>query len=420
MRSKLTVFALKELRVILRDREALAILFLMPVGFVIIMSLALRDVMRPDGGPQASLVIVDGDRGVLSAAIATALQTYPALDIDIRATGDYPEEVAKVRTQVRRGSIRYALLLEPGLSTRHATQVEQASLTELSAGRSSDRINIPWLTDPTLRGDQRAVARMTLASALARIDLERIRSRIASVPFSAASLEGTSDSFGWLSLSEETSSTVQGSPRPSATQQNVPAYALLAVFMLVVPLSGTLIRERDQGSLARLASMPVPIAVVLGGKLLPWLAINLAQIILCFGVGRFLLPWLGGESLRFGASPGGLILVSLTVSAAAIGFGLLVATIGRTTEQATAFGATVVLLLAAIGGIMVPKLVMPPVLQSMTLLSPPGWALDAYLALLVRDATLADVTPHALALAAFAALCLAIAAHRFVRAVAPT
>ena len=36
----------KETRIILRDIEALAILFVMPAGFVLIMSLALQDVFQ--------------------------------------------------------------------------------------------------------------------------------------------------------------------------------------------------------------------------------------------------------------------------------------------------------------------------------------------------------------------------------------
>ena len=123
---------------------------------------------------------------------------------------------------------------------------------------------------------------------------------------------------------------------PSATQQNVPAYSLLAIFLLVVPLSATFIKERDQGTLLRLESMPVAAGVVIGGKVLPYMAINLLQLAVCFAVGTYVLPWLGGEALRMGDAPVAILVLSLAVSSAAIGFGLVVALFARTTEQATA------------------------------------------------------------------------------------
>ena len=121
----------------------------------------------------------------------------------------------------------------------------------------------------------------------------------------------------------------------------------------------------------------------------------------------------GAAPLHFEHALGGVVLLSAAASVAAIGFALLVAVFVRTVEQATAFGATAILLLAALGGIMVPRMMMPPLLQQVALLSPLGWAQDGFLDLFVRGAGAADVAHRAAMLLAFGMGCLLLASWRF-------
>jgi ABC-2 type transport system permease protein len=126
--------------------------------------------------------------------------------------------------------------------------------------------------------------------------------------------------------------------------------------------------------------------------------------------GRFLVPALGGEALELNGSPSLLILLGMSVSVAAIGYALLVASITRTTEQATLLGGAGNLILAAIGGIMVPKFVMPEAMQTLTNVSPMAWGLDGFLDVLLRAGTWRDVLGDVAALWIFAAAALALAA----------
>jgi ABC-2 type transport system permease protein len=157
----------------------------------------------------------------------------------------------------------------------------------------------------------------------------------------------------------------------------------------------------------------VPGLVVVGGKVPPYLLINLLQMALCLGVGRFVLPLMGGEALQFGRSLTGIIILSVSTSLAAIGFALVVSMFAHTAEQASAFGAAAILLLAALGGIMVPKTVMPAWLQDYAAWSPLGWAQDGFLDLFARGAGVTDVLGRAAALLAFAGACALLALWRF-------
>lgn len=413
MLRKLWISAAKELRVILRDREGLAILFVMPVGFVIIMSLALQDFFRQGAAPQFNLVLLDGDRGVLAQAIGHGAAGLPYFRVDHRKPDDYAAAEKRLRDDVTGGRVRFAMLLPPGLSQRFANPMPGSKSDVPPDVRGLPAIELALIADPTLRSDHLILARTALASLLSAIDMRRASAALSAAAFDPLWFRDSVRQRGGLRIAEARQASASLQPAPSATQQNVPAYSLLAVFLLVVPLSGTFIKERDQGSLLRLESMPVSSGVVVGGKVLPYLAINLLQIALCFAVGIYLLPLLGGDALRFGHSLAGIAVLSLAASLAAIGFGLLVALFARTTEQATAFGATAILLLAALGGIMVPKMLMPASLQAVAAYSPLGWALDGFLDLFVRDAGLRDVLPYAARLLAFALLCFGIALWRY-------
>jgi len=74
--------------------------------------------------------------------------------------------------------------------------------------------------------------------------------------------------------------------------------------------------------------------------------------------------------------------------------------------------ASVLIIMSAVGGIMVPKFVMPQFMRDMSLCVPHGWALDAYLDILVRNKGTAEVLPEIGILILFAALFFGVAIVR--------
>jgi len=187
---------------------------------------------------------------------------------------------------------------------------------------------------------------------------------------------------------------------PSAVQQSVPAWLVFAAFFVVVPLSNTLIRERQQGTLRRLRSTNLSPLTLLLGKLIPYFAINQLQVLLMLLAGRYLVPLLGGEALRINGSLLLLAVMAASLSMAALGLALLIAVSSRTTEQATLLGGTGNIVLAAIGGIMIPKFVMPAAMQAVANWSPMSWGLEGFLDVLLRSGSLRDIAPEAASLTA--------------------
>jgi ABC-2 type transport system permease protein len=196
---------------------------------------------------------------------------------------------------------------------------------------------------------------------------------------------------------------------PSSVQQSVPAWLVFGAFFVVVPLSNTLISERQQGTLRRLRSTNLGTLRLLLGKLIPYFWINQLQVILMLIAGSVLIPALGGEALQINGSWLLLAVMAATLSIAALGIAFLIAVSSSTTEQATLLGGTGNIVLAAIGGIMIPKFVMPATMQSVANWSPMSWGLEGFLDILLRNGTLRDIAPKASGLLALGLLTLSLA-----------
>ncbi|MCQ4271155.1 ABC transporter permease, partial [Pseudomonas kuykendallii] len=111
---------------------------------------------------------------------------------------------------------------------------------------------------------------------------------------------------------------------------------------------------------------------------------------------------LGLPALSLPGSPLAYALLALSIGLATGSLGLLLAALARSAEQALLLGGGLNIILAALGGIMVPKSVMPAAMARLAELSPMSWALDAFLTLLVGHGSLADVTPYCARLLLFA------------------
>jgi len=85
----------------------------------------------------------------------------------------------------------------------------------------------------------------------------------------------------------------------------------------------------------------------------------------------------------------------------------------RTAEQAARFSSATVMIMAALGGILVPKAVMPPLMQKLAMLSPLSWGLDGFLDVFVRGGGIREMLPEMLGLLAFSALCHGVAILRY-------
>ncbi|MBD3661466.1 MAG: ABC transporter permease, partial [Arenibacter algicola] len=206
--------------------------------------------------------------------------------------------------------------------------------------------------------------------------------------------EAIFDTESIINFKEITPSIGENEIIHNSVQQHVTAWTLFAIFFIIVPLSLNLVKEKSQGTFVRLRTNPVSYLTVLGGKTMIYLAVCLIQFGLMLGIGVYLFPSLGLPSLAVTGKIPLLFLVALFAGLAAIGLGLLLGTVARTQEQSAPFGATFVVILAALGGVWVPVFIMPKFMQTLSNLSPMNWGLNAFYDVFLRDAGILDLIPE--------------------------
>ena len=153
---------------------------------------------------------------------------------------------------------------------------------------------------------------------------------------------------------------------------------------------------------------------LIAAKLVPYFLINQLQFVGMLLLGRYLLPEIGVPALILNGSLVPYALLSAAVSAAALGYALLISVCAKSTEHAVVLGGGCIILMAAIGGIMVPAHVMPETMQQLTWISPMAWGLKAFQELLLNRSGLDGIGRYLILLSAFsfATLTAAVLVYR--------
>lgn len=374
----------KELTVLVRDVHALASLFLMPVIFIVIMSSALKDIYNPPLFGRAYAVDVR-DKGPLADEL---MKRWVEMHGAPQAMPADPTEA------LRRGKLRYVIAVESTFSD------------VVSAPGSPKGVQVRLIADPALEISLFRATEAELSALVGEIRAEALQDR-----FTGLSTKGGQA----IHLLVSTERLTLGL-HPTAVQQNVPAWLIFGMFFVVNAIANLLVQEHDNGTLSRLLTLGVSPGIQLLSKGLPYLLVNCLQASLMLAVGVWLMPLLGGDGLSLAHIHwGSLALLLGALSVAAVGMALALASLIRTHAQASTIGPILNVLMAALGGVMVPRSLMPSAMQTLAGYSPMNWGLEGLLAVLLRHAGPAEIMPQALSLAAFGAVMLAAAVVLFKR-----
>lgn len=351
----------KELQLVLRDRGALASLFLMPLVFM-----GVFGAMFSSGGAPADARVIAvhrpaGDRRADAAVRAMA------------ASGAF-----RVREEASAGAVRDLVARD----RVPAGVVFPAGFDPL-AGRPAELV-IDLAAGPELRapieGALSAIVGASLMGGRPPVVLEA-----RNPPGLRRPLEGA-----------------------SSFQLYVPGNAVLFGFFLALTVGISFVGERKTGTFRRILAAPVRRSTVLLAKLVPYYLIGLAQMTFLFGTGALLFD------MRVAGSVVGLALLTAVVVFAAVSLGLVVASFSGTERQVGAIGSVCLLVMGLLGGGMVPRPFMPDTMKQIGMFTPHGWALDGYYDLLIRDGTgVLDVAPQIAMVAAFGAGFAIVGALRF-------
>ena len=378
----------KETLFLVRDLPGLAILFLMPLILVFVVTLAQEYSINPS--QKTSLLVIDESGSPLSHRIIN----------DIDSSGLFNMTISHSLTASEKNKYLFQLHLSQTDSAVSITINPDVSVAEKKMMVSTLAFIIKGaqgrqVMDNTL--DRMFVTSDTTMKAMVR---SAIKSEMDRMP----------------AISEHYDLPEQSAIRPSVIQNNVPGFILFAMFFIVIPLSASIIAEKEAGAWTRLMTLPVPKSYFLLSKVIVYLGVCLLQFLLMILMGTWVFPVMCGlDALCIGHQYLLIALTTIASSLAAIGFGVLTGTFARNMGQAALFGSVMAVILGLISGTFFPVHLLPDPLQYVSLLSPIRWGIDNYLLLFIRQAGFTDILPRFLLLLVFFFLAMMISIHNFAR-----
>ncbi|PKN54535.1 MAG: ABC transporter permease [Deltaproteobacteria bacterium HGW-Deltaproteobacteria-14] len=369
--TRVRAVAHKEVFHILRDPQILIFALGMPVFLILLFGYAVSfDVEH------IPLAIVDQDRSTESRALVAA---FTAQDLfDLVATR---EDAAGVEPLLRRDIARAALVIPSGFS-RDVRRGEDATAQLLLDGADNMSASIAL-------GYANSIA---LAQSLGRAQVQ----------------------LGGFDMPVEARVRTLFNPRLESSVVLVPGLIVVILVLVAVMLTAlTVAREYERGSMEQLFATPVGRLEIILGKLAPYFALGLLQVLLVLVVGvvLFNVPVNGSLPLLF--------LISSVFLLAMLMQGLVISVLTRNQMVASQAAAISTLLPAMLlSGFVFPVENMPPALQAVAHVLPATYFIDGLRGVLLRGNGLEVVWPDLVAMAIFFGVMLLVATKRFQRRVA--
>lgn len=344
------LICLKDLKARLRDRSAVLIGVVVPLGLAFIFNSIFSGI---SGASVINLGVVNADHGAVSQQFTS--QVLPAVGRS-GVIAIHPEAtVAQGRALAARGKLAAVIIIPAGFSAR------------VQAGQPASMQVIGNVDSPISTEVARSITESFAA------DLNRIRLSVATVaagtaPLSPAQIQALAVRAAAAAAPVAVNDV---SAQTKELDQKSFFAAGMAVFFLFFTVQfgvTSLLEERNDGTLVRLLAAPISRNSILVAKLLT-----------SFLLGTISMTVLAvATTLLFGASWGNPLGVAVLVVAAilaATGIMALIATLARNAEQAANWQSVVAVILGLLGGTFFPVSQAPGVLSRLTFVAPQAWFL---------------------------------------------
>lgn len=396
---KLWATIIKDIRIITRDKVGIALMFGMPILLVLIVTSIQNSTFQLINKNKISLLICNRDTGKISADFIQAVDKIGMFKL-VPVSKNQTEKQLTDRMHSRDALL--AMVIPADFSVKVNGKAKIVAGKALNTfGLEGDRVdpnagNVGPVTlyyQPILQESFRRSVQGALYSALQLIESKQI---LKNLYFSInekplpVKLENELLS-NKIEINEVPVSRDKSRTMPNASQHNVPAWTIFAMFFVVISLGGSIVREKLSGSFIRLKTLPTNYFIALLSKQLTYLVVTMSQAAVIFAMGIWIFPYMGLPTLNLPADILGLVFVSLVCGWCAVSYAICIGVFAQTQEQANGFGAVSIVILAAIGGLMVPSFAMPESFKIIMQLSPLHWCLEAYYGLFLEGGKLKDV-----------------------------
>lgn len=410
---KLAHIIRKEFTLLLRDIGGLLIVFLMPILLLIVITLIQSSTFESISSSKLSLLLIDNDKGEIADSVIQNIKRSQAFELVTSKNGSLLNE-NQAKKLVFDGAYQMAIVIPKDLSKDLNLKINQ-NVSQILAEFDLDSVDnsiiknkeVKIYFDPISQVSFRNVVKAEVDKLITQIERDKVY-KVFQEKLGVSEQSFDTDNFiAFREMLPQNQNEDQLTP--NASQHNVPAWSLFGIFFIILPLSINLVREKTLGTLTRFRTLATPYWLLMIGKMLTYAIVTLLQFYVMLLIGMYCFPFLGLPAFEVGDQLLNLSIVALFAGLAAISLGILIGTIAKTQEQCAPLGATLVVILAAIGGVWVPVFVMPPIMQKIANISPMNWALDAFYDLILRNASISSILSAILLLFLFATVTISIA-----------
>ena len=401
---EIVAMAVKDLRLLLRDRAG----FFFTLFFPLIVAVMFGSIFGGGSGSRSAMtiLIVDEDGTDGSRTFITALDSAS----EVRIQESNREEATAL---VRRGKrVAYVALREgfgeayervfwgepPAveLGVDPARQAEAAMLQGILMKYGAERMQQVF-SDADAQRTQIERARASLNDSI-NIPPE-VRSNLQQLFGAWENLIGESDTAQEADSSEGAESSFRGfepirietaevavireGPR-SSYEITFPQGVIWGLIGIAAAFGLSIVTERTRGTLVRLQMAPIRRAYIMAGKALACFATTLVVSVGLFAFGMIV----------FNIRPGSLAMLIVAIissSIAFIGIMMLLSVLGKTEQAAAGISWAVLLIMAMLGGGMIPLFFMPSWMQTIGIFSPVKWSILAMEGAIWRQFTLSEM-----------------------------
>jgi ABC-2 type transport system permease protein len=388
---KFHIIAAKDLKILLRDRNALVLMFILPMLITSVAGLALGG-----GGQylQINILVVDLDNGDISKAFVEFLEEIDVLDVDMESN-----EFAAIQ-RVKDQQYGRLIIIPRGFTE----SVMKGQLNELQI-----------IVDPTEDYENTVVEKIVEGYA------NRISTNVVAIKTVAFYGVPVYNEKQILDIVDVANQFAKPPPVQVTTEkitsdlgefspfvQYVPGFAIMFLLFTTIQIgSVSLLKEQESGTLRRLVTAPISRAEIIGGKIASTFFRGFVQltVLIIFGHVAF--------DLNLGSDIVALLILISAITLAATGLGMLVAVLVNTKDQADSVSSLLVLTMSSIGGSWWPLSLEPPFMQDLAHFTITAWGMDGFYALLYFDQGLGGIWKELEMLLLITLIFFGIAIHRF-------
>lgn len=395
----------KDVRILLRDKTGLLLMFAMPVLLVIVVTSIQNSTFDVLNKNKISLLICNTDSGKLSRDFIHALDTTGMFNLSFTNNSNQ----TKLADEMHAKNIVIAVIIDAAFSKQVEAKAKNTAGKALNSFglegdttviNSQNKNYLSLYYNPVIQPSLKLSIQGALNAALQTIESKEVLRNL----YFSINEKPLPDSLenemlnNSMSIEEIPLSSNKEKIILNATQHNVPAWTIFAMFFVVMSLGSSIVREKLSGSFIRLKTLPTNYFIALLSKQITYLIVTFLQAVTIFAIGIFLFPLIDLPALHLPSDIFGLILVTLICGWCAVSYAMCVGVFAKTQEQANAFGAVSIVILSIIGGLMVPDFIMPQSFKTLMSISPLHWCLQAYYGLFLQGGKLKDVAPNILSL----------------------